>query len=52
MNTVPKCSVCGRFMKRLGLISKIRLEVECGIIRTHMCVKEEITYATGENKHF
>lgn len=47
----PKCSTCGRFMRRIGLIARIRLEVECDIKRTHMCVKEEITYATGEYIH-
>lgn len=46
-----RCSTCGRFMRRIGLIARIRLETECGIIRTHMCVKEEITYATGEYVH-
>ncbi len=46
-----RCNTCGRFMGRIGLISRVRLEVECGIIRTHLCVKEEITYATCEYVH-
>ena len=46
-----KCGVCGRFMKRIGLVSRVRLEVECGIIRTHICVKEEFTFSTKEYKH-
>jgi len=46
-----RCSTCGRFMRRIGIIARIRLEVECGIERTHMCIKEEITYATGECVH-
>ena len=46
-----KCPTCGRFMRRLGLISRVRLEAECGMIRTHICIKETITYATGEVIH-
>lgn len=46
-----RCSTCGRFMRRIGLIARVRLEVECGINRTHICIKEEFTYATGEYVH-
>lgn len=46
-----RCSTCGRFMSRIGLIARVRLEVECGIKRTHICIKEEFTYATGEYVH-
>lgn len=49
--TAVRCSTCGRFMRRIGLIARIRLKVECGIEKTHMCIKEEITYATGEYVH-
>ena len=48
---VVRCSTCGRFMGRIGLIARVRLEVECGMIRTHLCKKEEITYATCEYVH-
>lgn len=50
-NGYSKCSICGRFMRRLGLISRIRLELECGIKRTHICIKEEIIYETCEYLH-
>jgi hypothetical protein len=46
-----KCSVCGRFMSKIGLIARIRLEVEAKLVRTHICKKETITYATGEIVH-
>lgn len=49
--TAVRCSTCGRFMRRLGIITQVRLEVECGMIRTHWCSKEEITFATGEYVH-
>jgi hypothetical protein len=48
---ISKCVTCGRFMARIGLIARIRLKVECGIKRTHICIKETITYATGEVVH-
>lgn len=46
-----KCPICGRFMSRIGIISRIRLKVESGIERTHICIKETITYATGKSEH-
>ncbi len=49
--TPPKCPICGRFMGRIGLIARVRLEIECNIKLTHMCKLEEITYATSERTH-
>lgn len=46
----PKCSVCGRFMRRLKLISRIRLELS-GTMRTHICIKETISYEDGVSEH-
>jgi hypothetical protein len=46
-----KCKVCGRFMRRLKLLERVRLEAQCGLIRTHICKKETITYADGFIEH-
>ena len=51
--TIPRvmCSVCGRFMRRLKLLERVRLEVESGLKRTHICRKETIYYADGLVEH-
>lgn len=51
--TIPRvrCSVCGRFMRRLKLLERVRLEVESGLKRTHICRKETISYADGLVEH-
>lgn len=50
MNRV-RCSVCGRFMRKLKLLERVRLEVESGLKRTHICRKETISYADGLVEH-
>ena len=47
----PRCVVCGRFMRRLKLLERIRLEVETGLIHTHICIKETISYDDGLVEH-
>ena len=51
--TIPRvrCSVCGRFMRKLKLLERVRLEVESGLKRTHICRKETISYADGLVEH-
>lgn len=39
-------------MSRLGLISRVRIEVSGGGERTHICKYEEYTYDTNTWKHF
>lgn len=46
-----RCGVCGRFMRRLKLLERARLELESGLKRTHICRKETITYANGLVEH-
>lgn len=46
-----RCKTCGKFMRELRLIERIRLETEANIIRTHICVNETITYSTGLIEH-
>lgn len=46
-----RCSTCGRFMRRLKLLERVRLEAECGLKRTHICKYETITYSSGEVVH-
>ena len=50
-NHAVKCSTCGKFMRRLGLITRIRLEVECDMKRTHWCSKEEFDFITKKHIH-
>ena len=45
-----KCNVCGRFMRRLKFIEKIRLGLS-GSERTHVCRKESIRYEDGVSEH-
>lgn len=53
----PRCPTCGRFMRRLKLIERIRIEVSeeevhgKATLRTHICKYEEFTYATAVWEH-
>ena len=49
-NHAVKCTTCGKFMRRLGLITRIRLEI-IGIKRTHWCSKEEFDFITKKHIH-
>lgn len=49
--TSVRCSICGRFMRRLKLLERVRLEVESGLKRTHICRKETISYVDGLVEH-
>jgi hypothetical protein len=50
-NTPVKCNVCGRFMRKLGLIESIRLGLLPNENRTHICVKSSIRYEDGVMEH-
>lgn len=49
--TNVRCSTCGKFMRELRLIERIRLETECNIQRTHICINETITFKNGYVEH-
>lgn len=46
-----RCSVCGRFMRRLKLIEKIRLGLLKDNKHTHICKRASISYETGIIEH-
>ena len=45
------CPVCGKFMRRLKTIERIRLEVETGRKMTHICKRASISYQDGLYEH-
>lgn len=47
----PRCPKCGKFMRRLKAISRIRIEVCGGGKRTHICHDEEYTFDTNTWTH-
>ena len=51
MNNVERCNVCGRFMRRLKLIEKIRLGLLPDNKHTHICKRASISYETGIIEH-
>lgn len=46
-----KCSVCGRFMRRLKLLEKVRLGLLPDTKYTHICKRSSISYETGVMEH-
>lgn len=48
---VVKCKVCGRFMRRLKLIEKVRLGLLPDNKLTHICKRSSISYETGIIEH-
>ena len=50
-NLTIRCSVCGRFMRRLKLIEKIILGLLQDNKHTHICKRASISYETGIMEH-
>lgn len=46
-----KCTICGRFMRRLKLIEKVRLGLLPNANYTHICKRSSISYETGVMEH-
>ncbi len=49
--TPVRCSVCGRFMRKLKFIEAVRLGLLPNEKRTHICIKSSIRYEDGVMEH-
>lgn len=46
-----RCSVCGRFMRKLKFLEAVRLGLLPNEKRTHICIKSSIRYEDGVMEH-
>ncbi len=46
-----RCTVCGRFMRKLKFIEKIRLNLLPDNKMTHICKRSSINYSDGLIEH-